>query len=273
MSSSFVLINGFDRSGTTAITRLLAMHQDVELIMHPFNSGFIRKKMYQILNEKDANSPEHIFFTDLVNNELNNDLINSHWHDKYSSTKKFQKGKLHLVKTTINHFAQKWMNEHYSEIDVWGIWRNPEGIVDSILRNNLYGKWYDDAIEKIISTVNQTDILAQHYSSFTEFLDSIVKKTAFLVAVRNYFFFKHLKPRNVLSYESFKHDPKYLNIFLATYNLSLRDFSSNASKDLNIVGKYQQQKEFIDYTEDELSFMNSIFTPLKVLMKERHNIS
>ena len=135
----FLIINGFDRSGTSAITRLLATHPKVELIMQPFNSGFIRKKMYSILEETDECRPEHVFFKALKNNEIKNELIDSYWHYEHSTTQHFKDGQLHIIKTTINHFTQKWMNENYPEIDVWGIWRDPKDIVDSIIRNKFYG--------------------------------------------------------------------------------------------------------------------------------------
>src|SRR5690606_25631938 len=127
------ILNGFDRSGTSAISRLLAFHPQIELIMEPFNSAFIRDKMYQSLDENDRTRPEHHFFTDLSNNLLINDLIKYHWHKKYSSTYAYKEGKLHIIKTTINHFAQKWMADNFSQIDVWGIWREPHDIVDSII--------------------------------------------------------------------------------------------------------------------------------------------
>lgn len=273
MSSNFILINGFDRSGTTAITRLLAMHQNVELIMHPFNSGFIRKKMYEILDETDKEGPEHIFFSDLANNKLNNDLINSHWHDKYSTTKQYQAGKLHIVKTTINHFAQKWMVDHYSEIDVWGIWRDPKEIVNSIVRNGFYDEWYNDAIKQIIPTVKTAPILQKIFGRYITDLNTIAKKTAFLIAVRNYFFFKYLVPERVLNYEIFKNDANYLNKFINNYNYSAYDFSKKASEDLNIVGNYNKQKKEVVYTEAEVAFFDQIFLPLKQMVKERHNIA
>lgn len=216
--SDFIILNGFDRSGTSAISRTLATHPKVELIMQPFNSGFIREKMYQLLDVKDPNSPEHIFFTDLQNNRINNDLINSHWHQKYSTTTEYVDGHLHIVKTTINHFAQKWMDENYAEIDVWGIWRDPKDILESIIKNDFYTEWYDDAIEKITITVIKEEILKKNYLSFIDQLNSEIKKTAFLIAVRSHFFFKYLTPGKVLNYELFKKNPNYLNVFLKSYH-------------------------------------------------------
>jgi hypothetical protein len=269
----FVIINGFDRSGSSAITKLLATHPHVELIMQPFNSGFIRKKMYSILEETDKQSPEHVFFKALKNNKLKNDLIVSDWHYKYSTTQKFKEGQLHIIKTTINHFAQKWMIENYPEIDVWGIWREPKDIVDSIIRNEFYGEWYDDALEQIVPTVEKNELLNRYYSKYSGNLNSIVKKTAFLIAVRSHFFFRYLKPGFVMNYEEFKGRANYLNDFLEHYGLSKIDLKKNSSKDLNIVGEYNQDKKSVKYSSNELIFLNEIFLPLKVLVKERHGIS
>lgn len=268
----FVLVNGFDRSGSSAITRLLATHPNVELIMQPFNSGFIREKMYSILEETDEYSPEHVFFKALKNNRLNNNLINSHWHHKHSTTHEFKEGQIHLIKTTINHFSQKWMYENYPEIDIWGIWREPNDIVDSIIRNKFYGEWYEDALEQIIPTIRSTKLLDKHYSEFISELNSIVKKTSFLVAVRSHFFFYYLEPEFVIEYRKFEQDPNYLNFFLGHYKLSSTDLSENSSDDLNIIGKYTNKKVKIDYSQEEQSFMKKLFEPLKELVANRHKI-
>lgn len=268
----FVIINGFDRSGSSAITKLLATHPHVELIMQPFNSGFIRKNMYSILEETDEQSPEHVFFKALKNNKLKNDLIVSHWHYKYSTTQKFKEGQLHIIKTTINHFAQKWMIENYPEIDVWGIWREPNDIVDSIIRNKFYGEWYTEAIEQIVPTIRNIELLDKYYSEFITELDSLAKKTSFLVAVRSYFFFYYLKPELVIDYGKFNQDPNYLNLFLGYYDISSIDMSEKSSYDLNIIGEYETGKEKINYTEEEEIFMHKLFKPLKALVAEKHNL-
>ncbi|MEX0719975.1 MAG: hypothetical protein WD059_04850 [Balneolaceae bacterium] len=268
----FTIVNGFDRSGSSAITRLLSTHPKVELIMQPFNSGFIREKMYSILKETDEKSPEHVFFKSLKNNKLNNDLIKSHWHYKHSTTQSFREGQLHIIKTTINHFAQKWMNENYPDIDVWGIWRKPEDIVDSIIRNEFYGEWYEDALTQIIPTVNNSKLLYKYYLRFISDLDSITKKTAFLVAVRSHFFFYYLKPQYVIEYEKFTEDPNYLNSFFNHYELSSIDITERSSNDLNIIGKYKDKKEEVNYSEEEENFMDEVFKPLKELVAERHKI-
>ena len=249
------------------------MHKKVKLIMQPFNSGLKRKKMYTILNESDRDSLEHNFFDGLKNNYLNNELIESHWHQKYSSTKEFKEGQLHIIKTTINHFAQKWMIENYPEIHVWGIWREPEQIVDSIIRNDLFGEWYDDAIEQIIPTVQKNEFLYKYYSDYSVDLNSVVKKTAFLISVRSHFFFKYLRPGYVIQYELFKKEPNYLNLFLQHYGLSEMDISEESSRDFNITGEYLKDKKKIEYSSNERDFLNGVFNPIKKLMKKRHNIS
>lgn len=268
----FVLFNGFDRSGTSAITRLLAIHSRVELIMQPFNSGFLRKRMYSILEEERETSPEHIFFKGLEDNKLENGLIESHWHYKYSTTHEYKEGQLHIIKTTINHFAQKWMRQNYPNIDVWGVWREPWDIVDSIIRNKYYGEWYEDSLKQIIPTIENTKLLDKYYSKYLNELDSIVKKTSFLVAVRSHFFFHYLKSGLVIDYEEFRKNPNYLNLFLKYYNLSFIELADESSKDLNITGEYKKDKEPIRYSEEEVNFINKLFDPLKALVAKKHNI-
>ena len=42
-----LILNGFDRCGSTAMARTLARHPEVEVLMQPFNSGSIRSKLSQ----------------------------------------------------------------------------------------------------------------------------------------------------------------------------------------------------------------------------------
>lgn len=271
--SDFVILNGFDRSGTSAISRLLGMHPRIELIMQPFNSGFIREKMYQILDENNQESKEHQFFADLSKNILNNDLIRSHWHQKYSSTGVYKKDHLHIIKTTINHFTQKWMVENYPEIEVWGIWREPKDILESIVRNEVYDKWYPKAIHEIAPTVLSEESLRPLFQPYVSGLNSRVKEIAFLIAVRSYFFFLHLTSGKIINYEEFKLDPNYLHVFLKTYELEMIDFSESAKTDLNIFGQYAKPEKDLVYNQEEQQFIDRIFEPLKLLMNQRHNIS
>ncbi len=269
--SNFTILNGFDRSGTSAISRTLANHPDIELIMQPFNSGFIRKRMYEIFDEEDENSEAFQFFNGLRNNQIKEEYIHSHWYYKYSTTRQFKPGKIHLIKTTLNHLALKWMRKNYPDIDVWGIWREPQDIVSSIIRNGFYGIWYPEGVREITPTIKKEPELKKNYQPFLNNLDNEFKNTAFLVAVRSHFFFKHLDENNLIVYEDFRGNPNYLWKFTRYYGLQDKDFTNSAKGDLNITGKREVHKDDNLFKKCDIDFMNKIFEPLKKLKEEKFN--
>ena len=263
--SDTVILNGFDRSGSSAISRLLNLSDDVELLMQPFNSGIIRKKMYAPFNEPNTNDA-YLFLEGLKNGEIKNDLVKSHWHFKHSSTLKFKEGKLHIIKTTINHFTQKWTKDNFPEIDVWGIWRNPLDILKSLVYNEFNTEWYNDALEQIKPSVYEVKIL-NGFEKYLDKLDSDVKTTAFLIAVRTYYFLYYLDEDKLLDYEQFKADANYLNKFNDYYNLSETDYAENSKKDLNILGKRRSNKYNLDI--DDENFAKEIFWPIIDLKQQK----
>lgn len=260
--SAFIIMNGFDRSGTSAISRTLASHPSIELIMQPFNSGFIREKMYQVFKEWDEESNAFRFFRALEDNRLENDIIKSQWHYKYSTTKKFIPGKVHLIKTTINHLAQRWMINNFPSVDVWGIWREPKDIVSSILRNGFYGEWYSEGVSKIIPTLKGESFLGDFYLNFVDELKTDAQSTAFLVAIRTHFFLEYLNKDKLLIYECFKRNPNYLNEFIAHYDYQFFDFREPARRDLNIIGQPMRKDTTHEFSLEEIDFMEAIFTPI-----------
>lgn len=269
---SFVLINGFDRSGTSAISRTLGSHQETEIIMQPFNSGFIRRKMYEIFGQSASAEIDEAtrFFRDLKNEKINNDLINSHWHYRYSSTEEFVPDKMHIIKTTINHFAQLWMKENFPEIDVWGIWRKPKEIVNSIMSNNFYGEWYENGIYSIRGAVESVQFLRNNYLQFMDFLDSDSKRVAFLLAVRTHFFLVYLDKDKLIDYGSFRMDAnRSLDYFCKFYGLTKMNFNKFSKNDLNITGKSFNSKNKFKFSNSDNGFMDSIFKHINSLKKEK----
>ena len=270
--SNFVILNGFDRSGTSAISKTLSYHPKTELIMQPFNSGFIRKKMYEVFGDIESKEVEEarIFFNNLLEKKINNELIKSEWHFKFSSTQNYVPEKLHIIKTTINHLAQKWMKENFLDIHVWGIWREPKEIVSSIMQNNFYNEWYKEAVISLKKTIRSVDFLKENYFHLIEFLDTDVKRTSFLIAVRTHFFLYYLDSDKLIDYSIFVKDAnRGLQFFCDFYKLNDFDFNKYSKNDLNIVGKsYKSSRKFF-FSESELAFMNTIFKNINNLKKEK----
>lgn len=269
-TSDFIILNGFDRSGTSAISRTLSAHPQAELIMQPFNSGFVRKSINEPLEKSAYISQARTFFDSLTKNKLEDDLIQSHWHVEFSTTKKYIPNKLHIVKTTINHFAQKMMLVDYSGIDVWGIWRNPYDIYHSIKKNDFQDKWYDNAFEELKVTVSKTDVLKKVYGFLLKENLSLNQQLAFTISVRSYYFMYYLEPSKLINYEIFKAKPnEALNNFISFYELDDFDFSVFQKNDLNIVGHKFDPKKKSSLTTIESLEIEPIFEPILELYNQK----
>lgn len=245
MKSDFVILNGFDRSGSSAISKTLANHPDIELIMQPFNSGFMRKGMYRAIEKGEYLQEAEMFFSELVENKLPNEQIVSHWHKKHSTTQKYVPGNLHLVKTTINHFAQRYMNQAFPEIDVWGIWRDPFDIIHSIKKNDFQNAWYSEALEELEPTVTEELVLRKPFLNFFSEDLSEDQELALLFAIRSYFFFYYLDAGKLIRYDRFKKNAnEAFQKFTNDYGLKNFDFSKESAQDLNIIGaKYNPKNQ------------------------------
>jgi hypothetical protein len=263
---SYVIINGFDRSGTSAISRCIAAHPDVELIMQPFNSGSIRQKMNITLNSDTASIADKDFFTGLAANKISEKYIQSEWYYKHSTSRSYIPGKLH------NHMAQKWMVDNFPSLDVWGIWRDPYANLNSILVNEFHSQWYEGAFAELKGVVNKSNLLAPIFSDFYKDDLEVEQQLALIYSTRSYFFFYYLNRDKLINYEDFtKNANTSINKFLEYYQLGAIDLKDVARRDLNIIGK----KSCSDAIGQELKSdakIEQILTPTFQLLKEKFQI-
>ena len=269
---SVIILNGFDRCGSSAISRTLSQHPQVELIFQPFNSGSVRKKMYQIWDDAVASEKDRSFFKALSVGQIDESYIESEWYYKYSTTRKIIPGRLHVIKTTINHFTAEWHNSNFPEIPMWGIWREPESILKSILRNDFTDQWYVDALESLKPVLSQRDYL-KDYIRFLPHLDSVVALTAFFIAVRSHYFFFHIPIERILRYETFVESPnRELGRVCEMFDLEIFDFSTFSKRDLNVIGKAHKTSDNNDYMEVLSSdLIADIFNPLREMMCRKYS--
>lgn len=258
-----VILNGFDRSGSSAISQSLARLAKVELFMQPFNSGPVRQKMYEIWDGKVADDADVNFFKGLEKGVLHKEYIKSHWFHKHSSVQEFHPNKLHLIKTTINHFLIDWAQSEFPLIDQWAIWRNPMDILTSLIRNDFIGQWYTDGVSSITPAVEGHALLREHYYRFIGQLNHLHLQAAFLIAVRSHYLFSYVQKDKVIVYEKFKKDnAQGLRHFVDYYGLEPN--LSHDTTDKNIIGKsYNAEIEYdelFDAGHNEL--IRAIFAPL-----------
>lgn len=265
------ILNGYDRSGTSAISRTLSKHPNVELIFRPFNSGSVRMKMYQIWNESTPSKADIDFFKSLEDGELMADYFVSGWHKKFSTVKNsFKKNKLHVIITNINHFTVEWVNANFPNIEQWAIWRDPIMILNSCVENEFYGDWYSDALEQVFESVKNNRELNSLFGKYIEDVktNSVVIKTAFLIATRNYFLINNIDRGKIIDYDKFKEDAnEALKPVLNYFGISLDyDFNQYLKIDLNSIpskdGYRKDKKREIILSDGEVQWSKKIFKPL-----------
>lgn len=273
MKINNLLLNGFDRCGSSVIATALATHPQTEVLYHPFNSGSIRHKMYQIMTDDIASAEDVRFFMGLENEQLWKDYIISPWFKEYSTTLDFIPGKLHVLKTTLNHLTIRWIHERFPRIETWGIWRDPFDILASLVRNAFYAQWYTDALPQVITTLK---ISGEFPPLFNDCLrdigDSEVKALALLIATRSYFFFRYLERDKLINYEHFKTDPNSeLNKISNYFEIERYSIDARMDEDHNIVGlDYEMGKSHRHLiNKEEYLFATKLFLPIFDLMEKR----
>jgi len=273
MTVNNLILNGFDRCGSSAISKLLATHPQIELIFHPFNSGSIRSKMYLVMTDEIASEEDALFFAELEQGRFLRDYVVSPWVEEHSTAHDFSPGKLHVLKTTLNHLTICWIHERYPGIEFWGIWRDPFDILASLVRNEFYGKWYLDALPQIAVTLKES---GEFPPLFAERLESIggseVRALALLIATRSYFFFNYLEPEKLINYERFNTDPdRELNRLTRYFGLTEHSFKGESDRDYNVTGlgfeKGKSHRNLVN--EADNNFAAEVFAPLFALMAKR----
>jgi hypothetical protein len=272
-SANNLILNGFDRCGSSAISKVLAAHPQIELIFHPFNSGSIRRKMYQVMTDEIASDEDARFFAELEQGRFWRDYVVSPWFEKHSTVLDFVPGRLHVLKTTLNHLTIRWIRERFPAIEFWGIWRDPFDILASLVRNEFYGQWYLDALPQLAVTVRESGDFSPRFGECLESIgESEVKALAFLIAARSYFFFNYLEPEKLINYEVFKTDPNAeLNKITRHFGLAGHSFEGESDKDHNVIGlgfeKGKTHRHLIGKSDGD--FAAEVFDPLFVLMERR----
>lgn len=267
-----LILNGFDRCGSSAISRVLTDHPQIELIMQPFNGGSIRRKLYKILDNNNTTAADFGFFENLQKDKLDTSYIESEWHKKYSTVSHFSHGKLHVLKTTQNHFTASWIKTNFPRLEQWGIWRDPIDILASLVRNDFHIQWYAGAIDELIPTVRSNKLLNDQFGWAIHRATDDLRKMAVVFAVRSYFYFYHIDIDKVLFYEHFLESRNSCLRKITDY-FGLIQFNfeeSDDRRDLNITGKFY--KPGAKYSEeipmDQRKFLSKLFEPLRELMNQ-----
>jgi hypothetical protein len=263
MKPHTALICGFDRAGTSVVSRALARHPQVELFMQPFNSGPVRRKMNEIWTNETATSEDIKFFRGLETGNLVQEYIRSDWFER-STTRDFIPGKIHVVKTTLNHFVTGWSQRSFPGIDHWAVWRDPMDILASLVRNGFIDAWYSGAIDEIQPAIVSDRELTCRFGRTVETVKgNLQAEAALIIAVRTFALFREIPASRVISFDRFVRAPiDECARFFSAYDLC--SIAIDPSDDANIAGKrYEPGKSHRSLIEPDVQRLAArIFTQL-----------
>lgn len=260
------ILTGFDRSGSTAISRALATHPRVELFMQPFNSGPIRRHLYEVMTDDLAGEETISFFNNLAGGYLDRSYIKSPWFESQSTAAQLVPGSVNILKSTLTHFATDWIRTRWPSLHQWIIWRDPIEILASLVRNGFHLKWYNDAFPTLLDTIYSVPFLEAILGKTAAEARGPVEQCAVVIAARVYFQLHYGSREQLIKYSTFVQSPRGgLARFFEYYGLD-ESIDSNmiVAQDLNLIGAaYQPNVSHVDVIPQEnRQSVLSMFEPL-----------
>ena len=157
-----VLLVGFDRSGSSMVAKLLGAHPGVNVLFQPFNSSEVHRAQWTIWPPEQPAPETEAFLRGLLEGRLDRSYVRSDWFWKHSTAHTVDPERVNLIKDTKLHFQVGWLAKRFPEIELFALWRDPRGILCSLLRNDFHRRWYgDDAFRELRDLVDASDALAE----------------------------------------------------------------------------------------------------------------
>ena len=264
--AKIVFIVGFDRCGSSLAAKLLSKHPEINLLFQPFNRTEIQTTQWEIWSPDKRVPNTEAFVDGLLDGYLDKSYLSSDWFYKHSTSFEIDTSKVNLIKDTKFHFKIQWLKTRYPEIDFWGIWRDPRGIVCSLMRNDFYQKWYGENDFRVVKALIEKETLFEQYRRFLDHLLNDTEKMALLVAVRTHYMAVNLVSENWLVYEDILCDAnRALAPFFKNCKLNGFDVSKHIREDANVIGqpfkKSDLWKEY--FSNDQIVRLNDMFNILE----------
>ncbi len=271
METSFLILVGFDRSGTSFCSQLLAEHPRIECFIQPFSSTVVHETEWAYWPPDESYPEVEQFMNSLLDGRVERSFLQSDWFDNHSSTQTVEEGKLHVIKSTKLHHKIDWFRHHFPDVEIWGIHRNLKGILCSLFRNSFYEKWYGE---------EEVTRFRQHLSSFNyphQFVEEVqransgLEKMTCMATGRIWSMYQALSSDQILSYEKLVNNPdQELSKILDESSLKTIDFSPYLKKNYNIVGKETEGVHYWQtyFSKDELRTIDRISSTLSVQNKK-----
>lgn len=250
--SSFLILNGFDRSGSSMVGGMLAKHPQVAYLFQPFSGTEIHKTQFEAWDVDQRAPATEQFFAELLAGRLRRSYIASDWFDRHSTATRPQLGKLNLIKETKLHFKVCWLRARFPKLAILGIWRDPRAIVCSLMRNGFYHRWYG---ESAFNTVRELVEREDGFAALRPCLDwklNDPERMAIIVAVRTFYMVENLAPTDWIIYEDVLADPnRALDAVLQRFSLEAFDFAAFLAEDYNVIGRpFESADLWRDYFSD-----------------------
>jgi len=234
-----LIINGFDRTGSSMMGGVLSNHPDVAFMFQPFSSTEVHKDQFEVWNPKDEHPDTKSFLNGCLNGDIRQDFISAIWFEKYSHLKNIKDKKLNIIKETKMHFKIDWIKANIPEAYFVGIWRDPRGILASLVSNNFHIDWYakKNTYEKVVALCDQEKELSI-FLPFTKTSLDVVQQMAFIEAVSIRYQMNRLQKHDWISYEDVLRDPNtsFNDLLSKIGNFTWFDFSPFMAKDYNPSG-------------------------------------
>lgn len=235
----YAILNGFDRSGTSMIARVLAAHPEIELIFQPFSRTVLQETQWEAW-APDRECPEvDRFLAGLLEGRLDRAFIRSDWFANHSSVSEPVADRLHVIKSTKLHFKAAWFQARWPQFPFYGIYRDPRAVLGSLVRNGYHVSWYGraafEATERFLAS--RADLEAG-YGEYLRCAATDVERMAVVVAVRTQVMAESLRADQWIVYEEVLADPNaVLNALAACFGLGSYDFGAVIGEDYNVIGK------------------------------------
>lgn len=233
-----VVINGFDRSGSSYIGGLLSQHPEVNYFFQPFSSTAIHKTQYEVWGHGFSAPGPESFLRGIQDGRVDRDVLASDWFDRCSDYDLDAGRRVALVKETKLHTKIGWLKQEFPQAAVYGIWRDPRAILFSLMRNGFHLKWYGhDAFRRASRLIREQDRL-ECLAGFLHKPMSAEAQMALVLAARTRMMALDLDHDEWLVYERISEDPNAgLRQLCERLGLEEFDFRPLNEKDYNVTGR------------------------------------
>lgn len=260
-----LILNGFDRSGTSLIGGLLGRHPDVTYLFQPFSGTEVHRSQYRVWSPDHAAPRTEAFLRGLLAGHVDEGYIASDWFHRCSTATAPSARGLNVIKDTKLHFKVRWLRERLPEIAFLGIWRDPRGVVGSLVRNGYDGTWYDERALRATQRVVLREPLLEPLRPLLRRRLTNPQKTALIVAARTLYMARHLGPDEWIRYEDVLADADAtLGGVTAAFGLAPHRFHDHVGEDFNVSGKPFERADLWRelFSPAEQADLDDVFEPL-----------